>query len=41
VRVAGGVLRLLRESGSRIGDGQPELTRYLHGGTLERHLGLG
>ncbi|HEU5476663.1 MAG TPA: nucleotidyltransferase domain-containing protein [Gaiellaceae bacterium] len=41
VRVAGGVLRLLRESGSRVGDGQPELTRYLHDGTLERHLGLG
>ena len=39
-RVARGVLRLLRESGSRVGDGQPELTRYLHDGTLERHLGF-
>lgn len=41
LRVAGGLLRLLRESGSRVGDGQPELTTYLHDGTLERHLGLG
>ena len=40
-RVAAGVLRLLREAGSRVGDRQPELTRYLHDGTLERHLGLG
>lgn len=39
-RVARGVLRLLRESGSRVGDAQPELTQYLHDGTLERHLGL-
>jgi hypothetical protein len=37
-RVAFGVLRLLREAGSRVGDAQPELTRYLHDGTLERHL---
>jgi hypothetical protein len=40
-RVARGVLRLVRESGSRIGDAQPELTSYLHDGTLERYLGFG
>jgi hypothetical protein len=40
-RVGAGVLRLLREAGSRVGDRQPELTMYLHDGTLERHLGLG
>jgi len=39
-RLALGTLALLREKGSRVGDGQPELTRYLHDGTLERHLGL-
>jgi phosphoribosyl-AMP cyclohydrolase len=37
-RVGFGVLRLLREAGSRVGDAQPELSRYLHDGTLERHL---
>ena len=37
-RVAFGVLALLREHGSRVGDAQPELSRYLHDGTLERHL---
>ena len=37
-RVAFGVLGLLRERGSRVGDAQPELTRYLHDGTLERRL---
>ncbi|HET8529431.1 MAG TPA: hypothetical protein VFL60_11000 [Gaiellaceae bacterium] len=37
-RVGFGVLRLLRETGSRVGDAQPELSRYLHDGTLERHL---
>lgn len=41
VRVSRCVLRLLRESGSRVGDAQPELTTYLHDGTLERHLGFG
>lgn len=41
VRVARGVLRLLRESGSHVGDAQPELTTYLRDGTLERHLGFG
>jgi hypothetical protein len=40
-RLARGTLAFLRERGSRVGDGQPELTRYLHDGTLERHLGLG
>lgn len=39
-RVGSGILRLLRERRSRVGDGQPELTRYLHDGTLERHLGF-
>jgi hypothetical protein len=39
-RLARGTLALLRERGSRVGDAQPELTRYLHDGTLERHLGL-
>jgi hypothetical protein len=39
-RVGAGVLRLLREHGSRVGDAQPELTTYLHDGTLERHLAL-
>jgi hypothetical protein len=39
-RLARGTLALLRERGSRVGDGQPELTRYLHDGTLERHLGF-
>lgn len=39
-RVAAGALRLLREAGSRVGDAQPDLTRYLHDGTLERHLGV-
>jgi hypothetical protein len=37
-RVAFGVLRLLREAGSHVGDAQPDLTRYLHDGTLEGHL---
>jgi hypothetical protein len=37
-RIAFGVLRLLREAGSRVADAQPDLTRYLHDGTLERHL---
>jgi hypothetical protein len=40
-RVGRGVLVLLREQGSRVADAQPDLTRYLHDGTLERHLGLG
>jgi hypothetical protein len=38
-RMARGVLRLLRESRSTVGDRQPELTGYLMDGTLERHLG--
>jgi hypothetical protein len=33
-----GILRLLREHGSRVGDAQPDATRYLHDGTFERHL---
>jgi hypothetical protein len=37
-RVGFGVLRLLRDAASRVGDAQPELSRYLHDGTLERHL---
>jgi hypothetical protein len=37
-RVAFGTLALLRERGSRVGDAQPDLARYLHDGTLERHL---
>jgi len=37
-RVGRGVLRLLREHGAEVE--QPELTRYLHDGTLERHLGF-
>jgi hypothetical protein len=40
-RLARGTLALLRERRSTVGDGQPDLTRYLHDGTLERHLGLG
>jgi hypothetical protein len=40
-RLARGTLALLRERGSRVGEGHPELTRYLQDGTLERHLGLG
>lgn len=39
-RVGRGVLRLLRERRSTVGDGQPELTTYLLDGTLERHLGF-
>jgi len=39
-RVGRGVLVLLRERGSRIGEAQPEVNRYLHDGTLERHLGF-
>jgi hypothetical protein len=39
-RVARGVLQLLRERRSTVGDRQPELTRYLLDGTLERHLGF-
>jgi hypothetical protein len=39
-RLARGVLALLRERRSTVGDAQPELTRYLHDGTLERHLGF-
>lgn len=39
-RIAGGVLRILREAKSSVGDRQPELSRYLHDGTLERHLGV-
>jgi hypothetical protein len=39
-RLARGTLALLREKGSRVGDEQPDLTRYLHDGTLERHLGF-
>jgi hypothetical protein len=39
-RLASGTLALLRERRSTVGDAQPELTRYLHDGTLERHLGL-
>jgi phosphoribosyl-AMP cyclohydrolase len=38
-RLAGGVLVLLRERAPAV-DPQPELTRYLADGTLERHLGL-
>jgi hypothetical protein len=38
VRIARGVLRLLRERRSSVGEKQPELTRYLLDGTLERHL---
>ena len=37
-RLARGVLGLLREQ--RVEFEQPELTRYLHDGTLERHLGV-
>lgn len=37
-RAARGVLRLLRQSGAA--PAQPELGRYLHDGTLERHLGF-
>jgi phosphoribosyl-AMP cyclohydrolase len=37
-RLARGVLGLLREQ--RVAFEQPELTRYLHDGTLERHLGV-
>jgi hypothetical protein len=39
-RLARGTLALLRERGSHVGDDTPELTRYLHDGTLERHLGF-
>jgi phosphoribosyl-AMP cyclohydrolase len=39
-RLARGTLALLRERGSTVGGGQPDLTRYLHDGTLERHLGF-
>jgi len=39
-RVGSGVLRILRERRSPVGDGQPELTAYLLDGTLERHLGF-
>jgi hypothetical protein len=39
-RTARGLLALLRERRSTVGDAQPELTRYLHDGTLERHLGF-
>lgn len=39
-RLARGTLALLRERRSTVGDAQPELTRYLHDGTLERHLGF-
>ncbi len=39
-RIARGVLRLLRERASTVGDRQPDLTRYLLDGTLERHLGF-
>lgn len=38
-RLATGTLALLREGGSRVGADQPDLNRYLHDGTLERHLG--
>ena len=38
--LATGVLRLLRERRSGLGDHQPELTTYLLDGTLERLLGL-
>lgn len=37
-RAGFGILRLLRERGSRVGDAQPDVTRYLHDGTFERHL---
>jgi phosphoribosyl-AMP cyclohydrolase len=37
-RVAHGVLGLLREAGSGVGRGQPDLNAYLHDGTLERQL---
>lgn len=37
-RVSFGVLALLRQHGSRVGDAQPDATRYLHDGTFERHL---
>lgn len=36
-RLATGTFRLLREHGARF-DEQPELTTYLHDGTLERLL---
>jgi hypothetical protein len=39
-RLARGTLALLREKGSRVGDGHPDLSQYLDDGTLERHLGL-
>jgi hypothetical protein len=39
-RIAGGVLRILRETRSTVGDRQPDLTRYLFDGTFERHLGV-
>lgn len=39
-RLARGTLALLRERRSTVGDAQPELTRHLHDGTLERHLGF-
>jgi predicted nucleotidyltransferase len=37
-RAGRGVLALLRERGSGVGEDQPELNRYLRDGTLERHL---
>jgi predicted nucleotidyltransferase len=40
-RLARGALALLRERNSPIGDWAPELNRYLHDGTLERHLSGG
>jgi hypothetical protein len=39
-RLARGTLALLRACGSHVGDDTPELARYLHDGTLERHLGF-
>ncbi len=40
VRIAAGVLRILRERKATVGDRQPDLTRLLLDGTLERHLGV-
>lgn len=37
-RIAMGVLRILREQKATVGDRQPDLTRLLLDGTLERHL---
>jgi hypothetical protein len=37
-RIAGGVLEILRKREATVGDRQPDLTRLLLDGTLERHL---